>query len=321
MDPILIVVAFILFALGKGKGIGGGGGGGGSGTGTGGGGVGGTGSGLVGTKVPEFPPPKPAVFAAPTTIGEPAPPPVAPKLTLSADCKTVTEAPGWWDLSGLPLAQDLVDSGNGLPYYSPADAGRSVDAVIRTIVANLAGTACIDSAPWLDRYVGQHPLPKPQPNQTRADYRAALTAWDAQWDATFSAWAQAHSQAFNLFRKIGVAVVALWAQRVGVALGAGPGQPGNEPPPSGQGGNATAGEQSKLRQLGYDIYPMAAEDFQVDYNLVRNNLTGGLWGAVGFGIATDGVVGPQTRAALDEALLIGGNADGWRLQVAAAVNA
>lgn len=312
MDPILLVVIFVLFAMGGGKGNGGGGKG-----------------AAPGFDPVPIPPPKPPAKPADLAPSEPGgggggpmvPKPAVPAgggLQISSDCKTVIEAPTWWQSGAEELAQQLVSDGFGLPVYTAANASRSIDAVIRTIVAKTAGSACIDAAPWLDRYVKNNPIPALSEGQTREGYLLELAAWDQAWDLKISQWAAAHPQAFNLFRKIGNAVTYMWADQYVPAVGTGPGQPGN-PPPSGQGGNATASEVNQLKALGYDITPQAAELFQQDYNLLRNYQTNYQWRNFGLEIDTDGVVGPQTRTALSEALsMAGGSADQWRMMVAGA---
>lgn len=317
MDPILLLVLFVLFALGGKKGNGGGG------------------KGAVGGFDPlplpdPDPKPKPAILGTPDPIdpggggGEGLPLPG--ELQISDDCMVVTESPGWWTGGAEALAAQLVADGFGLPVYTAANASRSVDAVIRTVVAKTAGTGCIDAAPWLDRYVKENPIPALSEGQTREGYLFELAAWDDAWDLKISQWSAAHPQAFNLFRKIGNAVTYMWAGQYAQApagdprggVGDGTGDPG-APPPSGQGGNASAAEVNQLRALGYDISPEAAELFQQDYNLLRNYQTLYQWRNFGLEIDTDGVVGPQTRTALLEALsMASGSADQWRLMIAGA---
>lgn len=314
MDPILLLVMFILFAMGSGKG----------------GSSGGGGKGAVGgfdplPKPDQNPPAKPASLPTGGSGGGGGGPVVVPipaggGLSISSDCKTVLESPGWWQSGPEELAAQLVSDGFGLPIYTEAQAARSIDAVIRTIVAKTAGSACIDSAPWLDRWVQANPMPKIGPGQTREAYLQELDMWDDGWDVTISQWAGAHPQAFDLFRKIGNAVAAMWAGQYAPDIGTGPGEPG-DPPPSGQGGKASPTEVAALRTLGYDITPDAAEHFQQDYNLLRNYQTGYGWRDFGLEIDTDGVVGPQTRTALTEALnMASGSADQWRVLVAGAHN-
>lgn len=265
-------------------------------------------------KPPPGPKPKPAKPAKPAAPGEPVPADLpSPGLTISADCKQVTEAPGWLENVARPRAALFVAQGLGLPRYTPAQADRSLDAVVRTIVAEAAGVACVDDAPWLDRYIKSHPIPIPQAGETTLQYFARLDAWDDAWDAQISAWAGSHPQLFKLFQRVGAVTMILWSQGQGIDLG--------RTPVSGQGPKGlTATDATQLLRLGYDIDPFVVERFQGDYNTVRDHQTDFGWTTNGLDILVDNIPGPQTRYALGQALAMAPHQNQW-LTIRAAAEA
>lgn len=265
---------------------------------------------IAGPPLPLPPEPKPQVFAKPKTTGGVAPAGGGNSLQISADCKTVTVGDTWWENRALPRAAELVGAGIGVNPYTAAQADRSLDAAVRTIVAESAGVACIDGAPWLDRWVKANPLPLMEPNDTREIYLAKLKAWDGLWDAKISAWAGSHPAMYELFKAVGKLVLVGYANALQVnplAVGAdGPAVPSQK---------ANDVERAALRELGYPISPLAFKAFQIDYNMVQNFRTAGGWDANGLAIDEDDVVGPQTRDALAEALMLDQAMAGWPLIV------
>jgi len=262
---------------------------------------------IVAKPLPLPPKPKPSVFAKPKGN---APAGGGNSLQISNDCKTVMVGDTWWDNRALPRAAELVQQGIGVNPYTAAQATRSLDAAVRTIVAESAGIACIDGAPWLDRWVLANPLPMMSADDTRETYLAKLKGWDSLWDQTISTWAGAHPQMFDLFKQVGALVLVGYANALQVnplAVGA------DGPPVPSQKANAV--EYSALRELGYPVAPLAVKAFQIDYNTVQNFRTAGGWFANGLEVDEDDVVGPQTRAALAEALMLDQAMAGWPLVV------
>jgi hypothetical protein len=221
-------------------------------------------------------------------------------LAFGPDCSSVTVGPAFWSAAQAQASQ-LVAQGYGLPVFPLSLAGRSVDAVIRTIVATHAGTACIDSAPWLDRYAAGNPPPTWGPHMTLAQYQAASLAWDDAWEAKISTWAAAHPAAFKFFRDLGREIVARWAAANGL-------QQALQAPQAGAAGTlppmATSADGAALRALGYDLDATAGERFQSDWNTFGIYLYGPEWAASKGYLEVDGKVGPLTRQGLAVALTV-----------------
>lgn len=255
------------------------------------------------------PAPKPKLQPVPA---KPADIPVSP-IQISGDCSQAVLAPGW-ELAISPTVEDAISSGAGLPVYAVQDAARSVDAVIRTVVARHGASGCIDKAPWLDRYAKTNPPPRPQSGESADDFRARQKMWDAQWDGLISAFAKGSPKAFGAFRQIGEYVVGRWMAQRGIGPsvmgGAGADMPKSIPK------SDTTLDAQKLRVLGYTPSKIAPEEFQADYNLVQNYLTNFGWVQSGLSLDVDNKLGPKTRAALDDALSkSGANAARWGLIV------
>lgn len=230
-------------------------------------------------------------------------------LTVSDDCKTVTVGNTWWEKTAMPAIISLVDSGHGLPIYTAEDAARSVDALVRTVVHDDAA-ACIDNAPWLDRYIKTHPIPQPELLDMPGEHLARMVAWDNAWDAEMSAWAGTHAQAFDLFRQIGQTAVKLWLNNMGVT--GTQGEDGEASP------GLNAGEEQALRNLGYNLDPLVVELFQADWNNVNLYRFGVSWFESEADIAIDNKIGPDTRGALKAATTMQTVNGPWRGLVAAA---
>lgn len=235
------------------------------------------------------------------------------ELRITADCKSVDVGATWWDNVAKPDVVALVENGVGLPVYTETQADLSIDAAVRTIVAKSAGVQCVQNAPWLDRWVKQHPVPRPKAGETREQYNLRLEAWDDTWDATISAWASAHPQLFDLFKKVGALVYQAWA----ISRGVNPGYYGT----AGQLPKGVSSAEAKaLLELGYDHGPIVVEVFQADYNLVKNYQSNFGWSQQQLDIEVDNVVGPQTRAALKDALSLDAAFGGWPAVLEAARN-
>lgn len=250
----------------------------------------------------------PAPKPVPKPIPLPIPNPLAPgnSLTISGDCKSVSVGGTWWENVAKPDAAALIANGVGLPIYTAAQADRSIDAAVRTIVAKSAGVACVNDAPWLDRYVKIHALPKPIAGETREEYSGRLQAWDSVWDATISGWAASHPALFGLFKEVGALVYQGWA----IARQVNPGYEGF-PNPQLLPPGLNAGEEQAILLLGYDHHDLVLEVFQSDFNLVQNFRTNLGWTINGMDIDVDNEIGPQTRYALKEALQMDAAFGGW----------
>lgn len=262
------------------------------------------------------PPPKPKPKPSVVDLGEvkPLPPkPVVPqavpvpqgKIVISSDCKTAELKPGWEDTIAAKVEQ-AVAQGAGQPLFAPQDAAKSVDALIRTVVSEQTGNGCINNAPWLDRYASQNPIPQPEEGEATFDYYKRLAQWDDQWDSTFKAWAQANPQAFQAFKEIGGFIVGRWAAETGVSP-RGPGAPGPTQAIKSIPKAKRAADTNQLRMLGYDITPIATEEFQEDFNMVKDYQTNFGWTQFGMALEIDNKFGPLTRAAMQEALALANN--------------
>jgi hypothetical protein len=270
--------------------------------------------GMIGTPVPV----KPTTGLVGTKVGTPAgvglPTAGAAALQISNDCKTVVIGPQWWADVAQPRAAQLVAQGVGVNPYTSSNAERSLDAAVRTIVAESTGVACINDAPWLDRYIKTHPIPVASADDTREMYLFQLKQWDDIWNSVISGWAAAHPAVFDLFKKVGSLVLVTWANGANVnplTVGA----PGTLPAKS----KATPADKLALQELGYSIVPGIVETFQFDYNLVQNYRTDFGWANAGLQIKEDDVVGSETREALQEALMLDAGLGGWPLIEAVAL--
>lgn len=265
-----------------------------------------------------IPPPSPDGLAPKPPAGlDPAPKPGNDGLVISNNCKTVTVGATWILDVAVPRLKELAEAGIGLPVYTVEQASRSLDAAVRTTIAETAGVACIDTVPWLDRYVKTHPLPMPQEGQTLEQYRTALKAWDAAWESTLKAWVQAHPQLSQkvlapLYNLAGLAYVS--ANNIDLEYGS-PGPVGWSGPDWG----VTPADAEKLQALGYDLNPEVTLDFQAQYNIVRDYQTNGGWTTFGMALDDDNKMGWRTRQALADALAMTAPARSWPAIVHAAL--
>ena len=269
---------------------------------TGGGTTGTGGGGLAQPKAPPLPPTKVGVI-----------PQLAPAggLSISPDCKSVAVTSAWFTDKAAPRLAEFVAMGGARPLYTEANTNQSLDGAIRTVVAESAGVACINDAPWLDRYVKAHPLPKPIAGESLAEFRARLKTWDNAWDSLISSWAASHPQLFGLFKQLGAIAYNGYATGQGIDLD-------RVPDTIESIKNATAADVATFKTLGYDIYGFTVEQFQGDYNQLKNFQTDFGWTTFGFDLDVDNKIGPFTRAAMQDALGMAGNPNGWRVLVASA---
>lgn len=273
---------------------------------------------------PPKPKPKEPVIAKPVPLPDPEPKPkdIAPDggtvdgnaLSITADCKDATVGKSWMVSVAIPRLNDLAAAGIGLPVYTELQADRSLDAAVRTVLSeSTGGAACIDAIPWLDRYVKQNPVPMPAEDETIIEYINRLQIWDDAWDLKLKQWVQGHPQ---LAAKVlgplytAGALSFVGTNNIDINYGQdGPLSPG-----------MTSADGDALRALGYDMFPGVVETFQVQYNMVRDYQTNGMWTVVGWGIGEDDDMGPATRHAMAEAQGMTGPNRSWPAIVFSALN-